>query len=383
MASPAAPILVEPKNLLIRGVNWLGDAVMTTPAILRLRERFPQARITLLASARLADLWLGHPGLDRTITFSPGESPWSVGRRLRGEGFDAAVVFPNSLRSALEAWWARIPCRVGSAGHWRRLLLTHPVASPRDRPRLRKRGVREIKRLLQGSRRPGSVRGGYVHQMNDYLEVVSALGANPQPLPPALHLDASETDSAIAAFLADSDTLKSRQGTTAPPVWLGLNPGAAYGPAKCWPAERFAQTVREVSKRVPAALWVCLGADSDRQIGQTIVDLSQTRVLNLAGKTSLRQLMALLKKCRVLLTNDSGPMHVAAALGTPVVVPFGSTTPALTAPGQPGDRRHHLLQSDAACAPCFRRTCPVDFRCMTGIGSDQVVAAILEALQPR
>ena len=104
-------------------------------------------------------------------------------------------------------------------------------------------------------------------------------------------------------------------------------------------------------------------------------------IWNLAGKTSLRELMALLKLCRVLLTNDSGPMHVAAALGTPVVVPFGSTSPELTGPGLPGDARHRLLKSDAPCAPCFLRECPIDFRCLNGITVERVVEAVLQAIR--
>ena len=115
---------------------------------------------------------------------------------------------------------------------------------------------------------------------------------------------------------------------------------------------------------------------------EQIAGLAGDNVLNLAGKTSLRELMALLKLCRVLLTNDSGPMHVAAALGTPVVVPFGSTSPELTGPGLPGDSRHYLLKSDAPCSPCFRRVCPIDLRCMTGISIPSVVDAVLRAASP-
>ena len=107
--------------------------------------------------------------------------------------------------------------------------------------------------------------------------------------------------------------------------------------------------------------------------------MTGTKAANLAGRTSLRELMALLKLCRVVLTNDSGPMHVAAALGTPVVVPFGSTSPAFTGPGLPGEARHRLLQADAACSPCFRRNCPIDFRCMTGISVESVIAAVCRA----
>jgi heptosyltransferase-2 len=163
-------------------------------------------------------------------------------------------------------------------------------------------------------------------------------------------------------------------------ILLGLNPGAEYGPAKRWPAASFAAVVREVSRKFGNCAWLAFGGSGDRPVCSEIARLADCDVLNLAGQTSLRQLMALLKLCRVLLTNDTGPMHVAAALGTPVVVPFGSTSPELTGPGLPGDARHQLLQSAAPCSPCFRRVCPIDFRCMAGISPERVIAAVSRAI---
>src|SRR5262245_16381056 len=116
--------IMNPERILVRGVNWLGDAVMTTPALLRLRERFPAAVITLLAQEKLKDLWLRHPAVNETITFAPGEGVFSVGRKLRSGRFDLALVLPNSPRSALEVWLARIPRRVGLARPWRNWFLT-------------------------------------------------------------------------------------------------------------------------------------------------------------------------------------------------------------------------------------------------------------------
>src|SRR5208282_23619 len=127
-------------------------------------------------------------------------------------------------------------------------------------------------------------------------------------------------------------------------------------------------------------VWILFGGKGDSQLCARIESETQNpklKIQNFCGKTSLRELMALLKSCRVLLTNDSGPMHVAAALGTPVVVPFGSTSPELTGPGLPGDTRHQLLRAHAPCSPCFRRECPIDFRCMNGITVESVVEAVL------
>src|SRR5439155_10359373 len=161
---------------------------------------------------------------------------------------------------------------------------------------------------------------------------------------------------------------------------LGINPGAEYGPAKRWPVASFAAVAREVSRRNPDCLWLIFGGANDRRLCHELEAIPGVCSLNLAGKTSLRQLMALLKLCRVLLTNDTGPMHVAAALGTPVVVPFGSTAPELTGPGLPGDPRYYLLRAATPCSPCFRRTCPIDLRCLTGFTPAQVVDAVCQAI---
>ena len=161
---------------------------------------------------------------------------------------------------------------------------------------------------------------------------------------------------------------------------FGLNPGAEYGPAKRWPVEKFIAAAGEIQTRTNCT-WLVFGTRADAAIAgriESAIPRPPSAIWNLAGKTSLRELMALLKICRVLLTNDSGPMHVAAALGTPVVVPFGSTSPELTGPGLPGDSRHRLLKSDVPCSPCFLRECPIDFRCLNGISTERVVAAVLD-----
>jgi heptosyltransferase-2 len=383
----------SPRRILVRGVNWLGDAVMTTPALLRLRERFPAAHITLLCPSKLADLWQHHPAVDAVIPFSPDDSVWQVSRKLRhGRGpeilrgaeekfhagpvkiparFDLALVLPNSPRSALEVFLASIPQRIGYARPWRNFFLTQTVAPRAGAVKMHKRSVEEIQQLVAsekiGNRK--SEIGNAAHQVHEYLHLVAALGANPEPLAPQLAVTPEEIAAAKTKFGLDK---------VSQPVF-GLNPGAEYGPAKRWPAENFIAAAKEIQARTNCA-WLLFGGRSDtaitNQIGSAINN-QQSAVFNLAGKTSLRELMALLKLCRVLLTNDTGPMHVAAALGTPVVVPFGSTSPELTGPGLPGDARNHLIQSDAPCAPCFLRECPIDFRCMNGISVERVVAAVL------
>ena len=164
---------------------------------------------------------------------------------------------------------------------------------------------------------------------------------------------------------------------------FGLNPGAEYGPAKRWPVERFIAAAQEIQNRTNC-IWLIFGGKGDMTLAERINSELRTpnsELRSLAGQTSLRELMSLLKLCRVLLTNDSGPMHVAAALGTPVVVPFGSTSPELTGPGLPGDPRHRLLKSDAPCSPCFLRECPIDLRCLNGISVERVVEAMVATIK--
>jgi heptosyltransferase-2 len=385
MTSPRPAASQPRRRILVRGVNWLGDAVMTTPALQRLREALPEAHITLLTHQKLSDLWQGHPSLDAIIPFSTGESPWTVAGRLRAEGFQTALVLPNSVRSALEVWLARVPQRIGRARRWRNWLLTQAIAPRPGQSRMPKRSVSEVNRLVRlpaGVPSPATGHPHYrtTHQIYDYLHLAAALGANPEPLPPKLEISAAELRQAEDALLSNARDQAPGAASHQPLALLGLNPGAEYGPAKRWPAERFAAVAREVSHRLGNCVWLAFGAKGDWELCDEIARLAGGGVLNLAGKTSLRQLMALLKRCRVVLTNDTGPMHVAAALGAPVVVPFGSTSPELTGPGLPGDPRHQLLRSGAPCSPCFRRECPIDFRCMTGISVERVVAAVEAAL---
>ena len=369
---------LQPLRILVRGTNWLGDAVMTTPALLRLREKFPDAHIALLTPDKLADLWKAHLAVDESISFSAGKGIFEVVSKLRSAaGFDVALVLPNSPRSALEIFLARVPQRIGYARPWRNFFLTQAVAPRAEARKMRKRSVAEIKRLAASTTgRPDSVSGlpqNTAHQMHEYLHLAAMLGANPAPLPPQLFVTPEEMEAA-----KEKSGLKNVSG----PIF-GLNPGAEYGPAKRWPVQRFVAAALEIQKRTNCT-WILLGGKGDLAITtQIAAALHASRVTHhdLSGRTTLRALMALLKLCRVLLTNDTGPMHVAGALGTPVVAPFGSTSSELTGPGLPGDSRHRLLKANAPCSPCFLRECPIDFRCMNGIGVERVVEAVVELAQ--
>ena len=381
---------LRPDRIVVRGVNWLGDAVMTTPALQHLRQAFPNAHITLFTHEKLAGLWANFQGIDSVKTFQGEEKILSVASKMRKEKADTALIYPNSPRSAIECWLAGIPQRVGYKRRWRNHFLTHGVNPRAESLPMRKRSSGEIKMLIHSAGQTQSskpkIHDSPAHHIFNYLHLVSALGVNPEPVAPRLFVSQEEVDVALKKLGIDH--------LPRTPLF-GLFPGAEYGPAKRWPRERFAEAACRIQAST-GCRWLIFGGPGDAELAAYILGEIQYEArrlpvpekipreyaaINLAGQTSLRELMALLKACRVVLTNDSGPMHVAASLGTPVVVPFGSTSAELTGPGLPGDIKNELLISNAPCSPCFLRECPIDFRCMNGISVDDVVEATIGAAQ--
>jgi heptosyltransferase II len=335
--APGTPL--QPFKILIRSSNWLGDAVMSAPAVRAIKAGRPDAHVTMLAPAKLRDFWESLPEVDAVIGIEPGEGVFAVARKLK-TGFDAAVVFPNSLRTALEVFLAGIPRRVGYPGHHRKLLLNQVY-----RPGKKKKKTAT----------PAPTATGSGHQVHHYLALAESIGA--------------EIHGAVFA------SPRIEKEPTRRPV-LGLCPGAEYGPAKRWLPERFA----EVMKRLHASHaceWKLFGVEKDRPVADSIIRLAGTPHLDLVGKTTLAELITELRSCDVLLTNDTGTMHLAACLGVPVVALFGSTEPALTGPLGDG---HTVLRHPVDCSPCFKRECPIDFRCMKAISAEEVVQALTRHL---
>ena len=315
-------IRLKPFRILIRSSNWLGDAVMSVPAIRTIKSGRPDAHVSIAVPEKLAALWKIVPEVDEVIAL-PSKSVVSTARLFRQRPpFDVAILFPDSLRSALEAFLAEIPRRVGWRGHWRGRLINQ---SPRQS-------------------RPF----GIVHQTYKYLELASTLGAVVNPkFPP------------VNSIPACREQFK-----------FGLCPGAEYGPAKQWP--RFAEVAQEIAGRFPVR-WILFGTATDGAIGAKIAEALGDKCVNRIGQTTLEQLINELRGCDLLLTNDTGTMHLADLLRVPTVSIFGSTEPQRTAPLGRGHRifRHHV-----ECSPCFLRECPLDFRCMAAVTSAEVVAGI-------
>jgi heptosyltransferase II len=364
-------------RIIIRSVNWLGDAVMTTPALLRLREALPGVEIHLLSPQKLAALWLAHPAVDHVVAFGPGEGAWQVSRRIRPEKAQVSLILPNSFRSALEPWLARVPRRIGIATPGRRWWLTEAVKPDPKAVPMRKRSPEEIRAGLQETRPIPSIPSPESHHIRHYLRLVGALGADPTPIKPVLRVTEDERTAMRSTLMA---ALPPGARDQADSGWIGINPGAEYGPAKRWPAENFGRLLQDLRARGCRLPVVVFGGRADVETARVVASHGSGNVVNLAGRTGLRELMAAMTSLRVLVTNDTGPMHVAAALGVPVVVPFGSTSPELTGPGLPGDPRHRLLRAGVPCSPCFLRQCPIDLRCLTRISPDQVTDAVMSVL---
>jgi heptosyltransferase-2 len=326
---------LQPFRTLVRSPNWLGDAVMSIPAVRAIKNGRPDAHVTVLAPAKLGDLWRDVAEVDDVIRIESGEGVFTIARRIR-RGFEAAVIFPNSLRTALEPWLAGIPRRVGFPGYRRSWLLNQVL---RDKPP-KKKPVRP--------QRPR-------HQAHHYLELAKFIGAD------------------IASAL-DSAVCPTRPVPRLP--LLGLCPGAEYGPAKRWLPENFAAVIRQVAATCDCE-WVLFGTEKDAGISEEILREFQGQHRNLIGRTTLGELIAELRTCDLLLTNDTGTMHLAASVGTPTVSIFGSTEPALTGPLGNG---HRVLRHHVPCSPCFLRDCPLDLRCMKSISVDEVVRAIFQML---
>lgn len=332
-----APQAREVRRILVRAPNWLGDAVMSLPTVAALKRRFPQATLTILAVPRVAPLFLHQPPVAEVLVLPAGGRRWPFLWRLRGR-FDLGLALPNSLEAALGLWGAGVKHRAGYATDGRAALLTLAV-----------RGWEALKE---------------VHLVYYYLGLLRAFGEveERELLPPRLHLTLEEQRQGEALLEA---------GLPGSGPWVGLASGAAYGPAKRWPAERFARAARELTEA--GARVVLLGSPGERETAAEVAARSGVPVLDLTGRTDLRQALGVLSRLSVLLCNDSGLMHAAAALGVPVVAVFGSTNPRVTAPFSPWAT---ILQRPLECSPCLKRTCEKDYPCLTGVSVEEAVGAV-------
>lgn len=345
------------QRLLVRGPNWLGDAVMCEPALRGLRQCFPETDITVLVKPAVAELLIGHPAVNRIVIYDDKgrhaglSGKWALASQLRRERFDVAVLFQNAFEAALLVWLAGVSRRYGYATDGRSVLLTDPVAVPDKRT--------------------------HVHQVRYYWDLLKPLGLHGDPPAPELFVSMTEED-AMARQLCEGGIDESK-------FVIGVNPGSIYGGAKRWLPDRFAdaterlgQTIRQSHSRDVAVM--ILGAKGEEALGQEIAARLSLPTVVLSGATTIRALMAAVKRCGLLLTNDTGPMHIASAMKVPVVAVFGPTDWRTTSPYHTA---HAIVRHPVDCAPCMLRECPIDHRCMTGVSVEQVHEAGLSSLSSR
>ena len=323
-------------EILVRAPNWVGDAVISLPVLSGLIRLFPEAGITVMAASRVAPLFHGQPGVKTVIDYPTGKEKWGLLWSLR-KTFDLALALPNSFEAALGLWVTGVPYRLGYAANGRTPFLTM---------------------ALKGRRR---LRG--LHQVYYYLGLLQALAPVKDFSPPRLCLAEGE--------MAEGRSLLAAHGGNPGGPWVGLAPGAAYGPAKRWPPERFA-AVADLLAQESGVQVVLLGGPEDRESAAEVQQHSRARLLNLAGETSLRQALMVLSQLKVLITNDSGLMHAGAALEVPVVAIFGSTDPVATGPFT---SRATVIHHPLPCSPCLERTCSLGYPCLMEITVAEVAAA--------
>ncbi len=345
------------KRILVRGPNWLGDAVMCEPALRGLRGLFPDAQVTLLVKPAVADLFVGHPAVTRLLTYdikgrhAGFSGKWALAKQLRRQGFDLAVLFQNAFEAAFLTFLARVPRRYGYATDGRSVLLSDPVAVPDPR-------------LL-------------LHQVRYYWDLLKPLGLSGDPPVPELVVLPEEEQAMVGRC--------AQGGVTPTDIVVGINPGSTYGDAKRWLPERFAEVTERLCRTIHTSPGqqvsvVILGAKGEERLGQEIAARLSSRSLVLSGATTTRELMAAVKRCSLLLTNDTGPMHIASAFKVPVVAVFGPTDWRTTSPF---GGAHAIVREPVDCAPCLLRECPIDHRCMTRVSVDQVYEAGMSSLSGR
>jgi heptosyltransferase-2 len=334
---------MEVRKILIRGPNWVGDAVLAIPAMKAVREHFPSAEITLLVRPWVAGLFTSAAFVDRVWSEAKpsGLASWTrITKNIRARSFDLALLLPNSFEAALMVFLGGVRQRVGYATDGRRWMLTDSV-TPADESR---------------------------HQVHYYLDLVKMLSAGTDH--PSIEIDATDEERSHARTLLTAEGIRSET------PFLVLNPGAAYGTAKRWHEDRFANVADILAGEFGLQV-ALIGSERERPVAEQIRGLMKARAAVLNGKTSLETLIGILAESSLMITNDSGPMHIAAALGVPTIAVFGSTDEKVTSPFGP---RTRVVKYPVECSPCLLRECPIDHRCMNGVTVEDVCGAARELL---
>lgn len=341
-------------RIVVRGTNWVGDAVMTVPALRQLRKLFPQAHLTLAIRTGTEGLFVDAEFLNDLLVHQ-GTGLRSVVQQVRDwrkRNFDLAVLFPNSLETALVASLARVPLRIGYATEGRQPLLTHPLPLPEWR--------------------------ATKHEVFYYLKIVAELEWLLNQKQSFLDTQPDGSLEVTPERRFSARTFLRSEGVNQTPgrKLIALCPGSINSRAKRWPAERYAALADKLIDELNAQV-VLIGSPAEMEVSQAVIRQMRNQPIVLTGKTDLAKLVASLSVIDLLVTNDTGPAHIASALGRPTLVIFGPTNPLTTRPFSPFGE---IAREPPDCAPCMLRDCPIDHRCMTAITPDDIFARAMTLL---
>jgi heptosyltransferase-2 len=324
-------------KILVRVPNWIGDSILVFPFLESLNKNFPDAEIWIAAKPWVKDLFISCSIIKGLIPLSPQNDIRSLrnsARKIEAYRFDRGIVLPNSFSSALLFYLAKIPHRWGYQRDGRGLLLNKGV-NPQNRENA-------------------------IHQVHYYLGLLEGLGL--KIYTPELKFHLTDQEKKEAQDLLRSLNVEQER------TLVVFHPGAAYGPSKRWPAQRYALLAKLFQDKEEARILI-IGSRDEAQAAESLSSMLSNKPLNLAGKTSLRLLAGLISHASLFVSNDSGPMHMANALRIPVVAIFGPTDPRLTGPFH---KPASVIKKEVPCAPCSYRKCPYDHRCMERIEAEEV-----------
>ncbi len=339
------------QNILIRVPNWLGDSMMSTPAVSAVKKMFPKAKVTILAKIVFRDFWKSFPGVDHVLVLEKGMGGFFRNiSKLKSGSFDTAVILPTSFSAAFLPFAADIPERIGWGGEGRDLFLTRLVPHPEPRQK---------------------------HLVLEYLDLVNQGLEGSLAGIKKVKLECEITPDAERGL----KTVWADMGVPEKKGYIALAPGATFGAAKRWPLPYWQELISRLLKERSESFLILGGLEEEVYLKPLLAgrpDVETPRLHLLAGRTTPSILAAMLSRCKLLVTNDTGPMHVAAAVGTPTVALFGSTSPTWTRPFGIG---HEIIYKHLECSPCFQKTCPIGYKCLHAISVEEVHQAVLQKLK--
>lgn len=338
------------EKIIVRIPNWIGDAIMCTPAIKELKDIMPDSSLTVLGREWVLSVFEANNSVDELMPIKDKKHFTALiqeGQNLKKFNFDIAFAFTNSISSVIPFFFANIPVRVGYSTDFRGFMLTHSYNVPKNKKK--------------------------IHEIHYYLNLV------------ANYFNVSENNrdnnslilNPSVKGISEADNLLKKLSVTAENFIIVINPFASYGGAKKWHGERFAKLSQKLLEAIPNSILLIVGAKKDFYEGQHIAELIGEKVHNLTGQTTLSGSIAIINRSNLFITNDSGPMHIGAALNRPMIAIFGSTNPITTGPLS---QNATVIKEQAPCSPCLLRECPKDFLCMDLISVERVFDECLKRI---